>query len=156
MRILLVTSSRKITDRAAVAAILRPRYDEDPDTELWHGDAEGGDKLSDALWTYWGGHARPFPADWEHCCPTCPPGHRKVSRRYGVYCPAAGTNRNDDMVWKLAAEQAAGVEVECVAIRQYGAENKGTNHCAGRAKAAGIKVEYYEVGNPQLMIGEAS
>lgn len=157
MRILLLTSSREITDRAALAAILKPRYDADPDTELWHGDAPGGDSLSDALWVYWGGREpKKFPAGWKHCAVWCPPNHQIWKPSVGWYCLTAGTRRNQTMVDAATRERAAGAEVECVAIRQYGAGNVGTNDCARRAKQVGIKVDKRMIGEPQLTIEEAS
>jgi hypothetical protein len=80
---------------------------------LVHGDASGGDKLADRIWTSVGLESERHAAIWR-------PG--------GIYDPYAGRDRNEFMV-RLGAHL-------CLAfIRNH---SRGATHCFGLAVAAGI------------------
>lgn len=82
--------------------------------------------------------ADPHPADWDHCAPHCPPGHRKTKLRGDVahpgelpdYCPSAGPRRNAGMV-----NRGADLMYAWPHGRSY-----GTRGCMKLARRAGIQV----------------
>ncbi|WP_408607374.1 hypothetical protein [Kitasatospora mediocidica] len=133
-----MTGSRSWSDADAVGSAL---------LEAWHdalqigydgivvaqGTAPGADDLAD-LWAI--GHRGLgverdlFPAAWGVCGLGCRPGHRRVRRGGGEYCPTAGHRRNQAMV-------DAGA-VLCLAFPL--GRSTGTRDCMRRAETAGIPV----------------
>ena len=79
-----------------------------------HGAARGADKLAEEAARAFGMTVEAHPADWE------------------THGKAAGFRRNAEMV-SLGADLA-------LAFYKQGAGNKGTDHCARLAEAAGIPV----------------
>jgi hypothetical protein len=104
--------------------------------EVREGEADGADTL---LREWAEAHGVPVdrvPADWEHCAPSCRPGHRKQRRDGTEYCPTAGHRRNQEMVDR-GAGLAVGLLVEGLPCR-------GTRNCLERAERAGIPVRTVE------------
>ncbi|MFF0409147.1 SLOG family protein [Kitasatospora sp. NPDC004745] len=136
---ILVTGSRLWVDAAAVEEPLtNALYDVLqaglPGVVVVHGAAPGADSLAD-VWAWrrrdWGVACEAVAADWAGpCVPGCPPGHRRVRRGGGDYCPLAGHRRNQVMV-----DRGATV---CLAFPL--GRSTGTRDCMRRAAAEGIRV----------------
>lgn len=131
---ILVTGSRSWDDSQLLADTLLDTWHDA--TQLGydsivviHGGADGADTLAD-LWARGNGlEVETHPADWDHCGPDCPPGHRKTSSR-GEYCPTAGPRRNQRMV-------AAGADLVLAFPKGRAA---GTRDCMRRAQQASLTV----------------
>ncbi|MBF8187362.1 DUF2493 domain-containing protein [Nonomuraea sp. K274] len=145
---LLITGSRAWTDeqriRDAIAANVR-LYGPG-NLVIVHGACpSGADAMADRIASAWGGGltVERHPADWDHCVPACPPGHRRRKPSGDVdhpglldtYCPGAGPRRNAHMV-------GLGADV-CLAFLVRG--SRGATHTANAAKRAGILTYRYEV-----------
>ena len=115
----LVTGSREFTDYGAIRKELGNLVGngvgncDSHRVVVVHGAARGADELADRAAKALGMSTEPHPADW--------------SRGRG-----AGCARNAEMV-RLGADV-------CMAFYQPGAGNRGTDHCARTAEAAGIPV----------------
>jgi len=141
---ILVTGSRKLTAWQPVAEALDEVAEEcdrlDGGLLLVHGGCPtGADQIADRVWRRW---MPSFPrllepevhrANWGHCTPECPLGHRK-QRGAGTYCPLAGFRRN--------AEMAALGAYICLAFPL--GESPGTRNCMMLAEKAGIPVRVFE------------
>jgi len=92
-----VTGSRNWTDRALLERRLLTAVPPGTHT-LVHGGARGVDLIAASLAIDLGWAEEIFPADWQHCDPTCPPDHLEYTRRGTTYCPSAGHRRNQAMV----------------------------------------------------------
>lgn len=133
----LVTGSRSWSDVAAVESALVLAWDEalqagfDGIVLVHGGCPSGADRLA---WEWAARVDVPVEvsmADWSGpCAPGCRPGHRRVRRGGGEYCPMAGHRRNQLMVDAGAA---------LVLAFPLGA-SRGTRDCMARAVAAGIPV----------------
>lgn len=137
MTVVLVTATRRavFAEHAGHfrAALLEAAPDAGPHT-LWHGDADGGDRIAARIARQFGWTVRGIPANWAAACrDTCKPGHRQ---RGGDYCPAVGNYRNQQLVDTVAPHLP---DVVCVAVSIPGV-SRGTYDCARRAQAAGITV----------------
>lgn len=133
----LITGSRKWHDVPVIEdALLETWHDARQDgysgITVMHGGAPGADLIAGA----WARRHQPdgighdqHDADWAHCAPTCPPGHRKTRDDYS-WCPLAGHRRNQHMV-------DAGPQL-VLAFRV--GQSTGTGDCIKRAEAAGIPV----------------
>ena len=114
----LVTGSRDWDDAATLRmALIDAVADRPGGTEpvIVHGACpRGADAMADTWARDYLIQAEPHPADWD---------------RHGK---AAGFRRNAEMV-ALGADR-------CLAFFKQGAGNKGTEHCARLAEAAGIRV----------------
>jgi hypothetical protein len=64
---------------------------------LVHGAAPGVDRIAADIVTNWGWTVEPYPANWDHCTPECPPRHQRMRRDGRMYCPTAGHRRNEAM-----------------------------------------------------------
>lgn len=150
---ILFTVSRKFTTWSAARAIVERLHEQDPNAILVHGDCEHGDQQVAGMWKQLGGKDDPMPADWDVCAalderaktlwlergiPPCGPGHRKVSRRHGEYCPTAGLRRDVAMI-------ETGITL-CVALLATNSQTKGAIRTAQWAEASGIPtIRYPEV-----------
>lgn len=93
----------------------------------------------------------PMPADWDHCDPGCPPGHRRIKRPGDIfhpgllpdYCPSAGPRRNAAMVAKLP--RPAWV----IAFPDPYGPSYGTRNCMRLAADAGITVHVFTTSVPE-------
>ncbi|MEW1754157.1 DUF2493 domain-containing protein [Streptomyces angustmyceticus] len=137
---ILITGSRSWSNSELLADVLLDTWHDA--TQLGydrivivHGTADGADTLAD-LWAR--GHGldvETHPADWQHCGPDCPPGHRKTNRRGTDYCPTAGHRRNQKMV---------GAGADLVVAFPKGPAT-GTRDCMRRAEKAGLTVRAIDV-----------
>jgi hypothetical protein len=115
----LITGSREFTDVAvARAGIASACWLLGPYYTIVHGAARGADRLIEKLALELDIPTEAHPADWE------------------THGKRAGFIRNQAMV-------DAGADL-CLAFLVAGQPCRGTRHCAGRAKAAGIPVRWYE------------
>lgn len=115
MRIL-ITGSRNWADAEIIDRALRNLHQVNPDAVLVSGACPtGADHLAEEMWKSWGGTVELHPADWD---------------RYGK---AAGPRRNQEMV-------DLGADI-CLAFPLT--DSRGTKHCMGAAKKAGIPVLTY-------------
>lgn len=150
----LVTGSREWKDagviRAALSECASFAFSRGGALVVVHGTAYGADSLADS-WAL-GAMNRGWPveaperhvADWKGPCVEgrCRPGHRQVDPRGWDTCPAAGFYRNEAMVKAGAAL--------CLAFivpgkdRMGREKSRGTRHCMGEAKKAGIDVISFE------------
>lgn len=109
--VLLVTGSQTWTYLPAIATVLtlytHHAFGRGKRLLVVHGDCDRGADALAKLWVArrsrqgWPVDQQPYPADWTGPCRArCqPPDHRQVRRRDGiVFCPAAGTYRNEVMV----------------------------------------------------------
>jgi hypothetical protein len=152
--IILATCSRSFATWSAAREILSSVYRLHPDALLRHGDCERGDQQIAGIWKGLGGKDDPMPADWPNCAVElteeqananrqagigpCRPGHRKVSRRHGEYCPTAGLRRDVLMV-------QSGVD-RCLAFLDPESKTKGAFKTADMAESAGIPTLRYHSG----------
>lgn len=112
-----------------------------------HGDCPGDTSVDQAIANWvrdcgdWLGVTQdPMPADWDHCTPTCPPGHRRMKKPGDTahpgllpdYCPSAGPRRNAAM---LAKKDRPRLLIAAPHGRSY-----GTRGCMRLAEQAGIPV----------------
>lgn len=140
---ILVTGSRAWTDTQALEdALLGAWHDATQAGHtaivVVHGTADGADTLADTWARANAPHgvtAEPHPADWDHCAPECPTGHRKPRRNGKDYCPTAGHRRNQLMV-DLGADL-------CLAFPHGPA--RGTRDCLTRASRAGIPTQEVQI-----------
>lgn len=133
----LVTGSRAWRDTAVVEGALLQAWDEalqagfDGIVVVHGGCPSGADRLA---WEWASRVDVPVDvtmADWSGpCAVECRPGHRRVRRGGGEYCPLAGHRRNQVMVDRGA--------VVCLAFPL--GVSRGTRDCMARAEAAGIPV----------------
>lgn len=133
---IIVTGSRRWTNRTAIREALAKTAQTYGTITVVHGAASGADRHASEWaqnWIQYGIQERPYPADWKHCAPDCPPGHR-LTGRHGEYCPTAGTRRNLQMI----ADGAALVLAFPIG------RSPGTRHCIRHAEAAGIPVDRLE------------
>lgn len=114
MRRLLITGSRKFTDRDTIHRELAARFA--PDIVLVSGHAYGADAFCEEVWAELGGRVELYPADW-----------RKHGRR-------AGLIRNERMA------ELPGIR-ECVAFTID--NSSGTAHMITTARNHGIEVSEY-------------
>lgn len=135
---ILVTVSRSYREMSTMRGALEQVHAKYPGAVLVHGDCEKGDRDAAGMWRGLGGVDKPTPADWPTCSPTCRPGHRKVSRRHGEYCPTAGLRRDEEMV-----ETAPDL---VLAFLDPQSKTKGAFRTADMAEGAGIPVVRYEQG----------
>ncbi|MFK8851296.1 DUF2493 domain-containing protein [Streptomyces sp. Ac-502] len=132
---ILVTGSRSWSDAQLLADVLLDTWHDA--TQLGHrsivivhGGADGADTLAD-LWARGAGlDVEVHEADWGHCGPDCPPGHRRPRSRGGDYCPTAGPRRNQQLI-------DAGAHLVVAFHRD---SSRGTADCITRAQAAGLPV----------------
>lgn len=151
---ILATCSRSFTNWSAAREILAAVHSVHPDAVLRHGDCERGDRQIAGIWRGLGGKDDPIAADWDTCAAElseeqaianrqagigpCRPGHRKVSRRHGEYCPTAGLRRDVLMV-------QSGVD-RVLAFLDPNSRTKGAFRTADMAEAAGIPTVRYPGG----------
>lgn len=145
----LVTGSRSWDDVPAVHAVLLEawhdaRQDGWPGIEVIEGQASGADEIA-AAWAREHHHDgvghQPYPAHWETCAPTCPPGHRKTAHDR-TYCPTAGHRRNADMVNAGPLICIAFID-QCRSPRcnkPQPHDSHGVTNCIGLARQAGVPV----------------
>jgi hypothetical protein len=135
----LVTGSRSWADAQLLEVALLSAWDEALQAGfdgivVVEGEAEAG---ADPMARQWA-EARGItvdrvPADWPGPCGSdCRPGHRRLRRGGGEYCPTAGHRRNQVMVDRGASVALAFLvpELPC----------RGTRDCMRRAQLAGIPV----------------
>lgn len=87
----------------------------------------------------------PMPADWDHCTPNCPSGHRRMKKPGDTahpgllpdYCPQAGPRRNAAMVTKLPKPDWM------IAFPSPTGPSYGTRNCMRLAARAQISVHVY-------------
>lgn len=102
---------------------------------LVHGGANGADSLAGRI--FLGLHpdntVEVYKAKWSDCSELCPPEdtHRRRNS-FGDYCPLAGHSRNQKMV-------DLGADI-CLAFKDLGSKNSGTQDCINRARRSGINV----------------
>lgn len=134
----LLTGSRFWRDEQRIVddlADLHHRYG--PILHLDHGGCPtGADATADHVARKHGISVKKHPADWDHCTPNCPPGHRRTKKPGDVhhpgalpdYCPGAGPRRNAAMV-ALRPRYA---------LVYLAPNSRGTAHCFGLIRAAEI------------------
>jgi hypothetical protein len=112
----LVTGSREWAELAPVWGPLKDACDTHGTDRIIivHGGARGADALAAEYASTYGMRSEPHPARWHE------------------FGKSAGFRRNAEMV-------ALGADL-CLAFYKQGAGNKGTDHCAKLAEAAGIPV----------------
>ena len=148
----LVTGSRMWTDqlvvRTALGACAQLSQNLGGRLVVVHGAAKGADSIADR-WALWATHAgwcvdRPerHPVNWRQECrpdPRCKPGHRRQDPRGWDMCPVAAFYRNEEMVHSKVSLCLA-----FVVDPENPRESRGTKHCLGRAKEAGIRIVQFE------------
>lgn len=133
----MVAALRGARARAHAAGPLRPLL-------IRHGAATGADTLAGALATVSGVTTDVWPALWrtENDAPIDGYDLDMARRMRTVYNPGAGYRRQAGPERNTAMVNAGADE--CLAFLAVGAENRGTRHCAGKARAAGIPVTEVE------------
>lgn len=142
----ILTGSRRWTDRTAIHAVLRELDNNHADLLVIHGACPtGADAIADAFAESWGIARKPMPADWDSCAPTCPARPHRKTRRPGDihhpgtlpdYCPGAGPRRN----WAMCQ---TGADLAVAWSMDYA---WGTANCINAARDSGITVHKYGPG----------
>jgi hypothetical protein len=134
---ILVTGSQDWDDRESIHRVLRALWILAPGAVLVSGACpRGADALAEATWRGLGGEVE---------------RHRPVWRPGGVFDPAAGMRRSEDMV-QLGADVCVAFGTRCARPACAGREpdpgwlyhvSHGTGHCARYAEAHGIRVRRF-------------
>lgn len=150
---MLVTASRDWDDIRPIERAIRLNAGEAAqlgrDLVVVHGNAQGGDKLAQAVvrglrsqgWTRI--HDEPHPAPWNaECVPgRCPRNNHRRKRRDGSdFCPAIGLYRDEEMV-KLGADGCFAFIMPCSkrgCLRPKPHGSHGASTTADMAERAGI------------------
>jgi hypothetical protein len=153
---ILVTGSRTWTDEHTIWTALEDAIEQaynqgHREYVVVHGGATGADTIAAGFCENQAGWysdyanqtlaEEPHPADWATCSsPRCTPEHRKVRRDRTTYCPAAGPQRDADMVDAGADLCLAFIDPctkpGCRKIQPHGSH--GASHTADLAEKAGI------------------
>lgn len=141
--IVAVTGSRHATERLhrpRIEAVIRWLAGDHPVSALFHGDADGVDRIADGVARALNLDPTALPADWDNCAKDCPPRRHRVRRRDGsTYCTLAGFRRNQQIIDQmLLGQELTGESPALLAFPILGAKNAGTDDCIRRARGAGI------------------
>ena len=123
-KIVLVTGSRKWTNRSLIEARLKHNLKGKPEVVLMHGACSGADTIADEIGRSLGYAVIPMPANWE---------------KQG---DLAGHIRNTVMLDAVLAMQKCGWSVAVEAFPRP--DSKGTIHMMKIAKQAGLRPELNE------------
>lgn len=151
-RRIVVTGSRNHSHPDLVRRHLNARLDRYGRLIVADGDCPTGVDLTTKQWcAEHPDHVTriPYPADWDHCAPSCPrdSGAHRRRRRPGdihhpgtlpTYCPLAGPRRNRQM----AADGAD----EGLAFPEPGEANRGTRNCVRECEKRGIHMDIHTPG----------